>query len=107
MSLHDGIHTASCSGTYQVAVQALGGLGFTEGRLTIDPALPAEWTSLTYPVRWRRQRLVVSVDSGDIEVAAAPDNAVAVELVVQGEAASVAPGGTMRSVPVSSPSRRA
>ena len=43
-----GIHTAACGGTYQLAVQGLGGLGFSSGRLTIDPALPPDWRSTLF-----------------------------------------------------------
>lgn len=73
-----GIHTAACGGTYQLAVQGFGGLGFASGQLTVDPALPPEWESVTYPVRWRglrfeitatHERVVVVADSANEESA--------------------------------------
>ncbi len=90
-----GIHTAACSGTYQLATQGFGGLDFSRGRLTIDPVLPPAWTSLTYPVVWRSQRLDVTVTAGDdtvVCVTAAATNSDPVELAIAGEVVAVAPG---------------
>jgi len=64
-----GIHTAACGGAYQLAVSGFGGLDVAEdGTLTIDPALPAEWLSLTYPVTFRGRRLRVTVTHDTVDV---------------------------------------
>ena len=34
-------------GTYRLAVQGFGGLGFDSGKLAVDPALPPAWESMT------------------------------------------------------------
>ena len=90
-----GIHTAACGGTYQLAVQGFGGLGFADGQLTVDPALPPGWNSITYPVRWRGSRLVISVQPVAVEVSADESNAQDVSLRVQGKSIVVSPGGTV------------
>ncbi len=87
-----GIHTAACGGTYQLAVQGFGGLGFGDGTLTVDPALPTEWESLTYPVQWRGQRMRVTVAHDGVTISADADNTDTVEVRVAGESISVAPG---------------
>ena len=92
-----GIHTAACGGTYQLAVQGFGGLGFAEGELTIDPALPTEWDSLSYPVRWRGNNLRVDVDHSGVTVRAAADNADAVTLRIRESSVTVAPAEQVRS----------
>ena len=46
-----GIHTAACGGTHQLAVQGFGGLGFGDGRLTIEPALPPDRRGAGQPPR--------------------------------------------------------
>ncbi len=90
-----GIHTAACGGTYQLAVQGFGGLRFDAGQLSIEPRLPPDWESLTYPVRWRGQSLRVTVAQDRVEIAANADNDGVVTLVVNGSATDVAPGSVV------------
>lgn len=90
-----GLHTAACGGTYQLAVQGLGGLGFADGQLTIAPSLPDEWTSMRYPIRWRGNRLQVSIGNGRIDVFADHANPHTVRLSISGAETSVAPGQTV------------
>jgi len=92
-----GIHTAACGGTYQLAVQGLGGLGFADGTLTIDPALPSTWKSLSYPVRWRGLRVQVAVDHGGVTVSADAANREALPILIAGEPVTVQPGRQIRS----------
>ncbi|MEX1287289.1 MAG: glycosyl hydrolase family 65 protein, partial [Acidimicrobiia bacterium] len=90
-----GIHTAACGGTYQLAVQGFGGLGFSDGRLRIDPALPPGWTAITYPVRWRGLRFSVRATPDGVSVTAADENRTAATLVVRGSEVTVTPGATV------------
>jgi kojibiose phosphorylase len=86
-----GIHTAACGGTYQLAVQGFGGLGFSDGSLTIDPRLPSHWKSITYPVSWRGNRLRVEASNDRVTVSADPGND-AVTIRVRGSLIEVPPG---------------
>lgn len=90
-----GIHTAGCGGTYQLAVQGFGGLGFSDNRLTIDPRLPASWSSLSYPVKWRDQRISVAAYPGRVEITAHTDNDRPVSLTACGVDVTVGPGETI------------
>ncbi len=90
-----GIHTAACGGTYQLAVQGFGGLGFADGRLGIDPALPPGWEAITYPVRWRGLRFTVRVTADGVSVTAADENETAATLAVMGSELTVTPGATV------------
>ncbi len=63
-----GIHTAACAGAYQLAVQGFGGLSVVDGDLVVDPSLPTEWSSLTYPVAFRGRSLRVRVTQEDVDV---------------------------------------
>lgn len=64
-----GIHTAACGGAYQLAVTGFGGLDVADdGTMTIDPALPGEWTRLSYPVTFRGRRLRVTVTHDEVDV---------------------------------------
>ena len=63
-----GIHTAACAGAYQLAVAGFGGLDVVDGELCVDPSLPPQWSSLTYPVSFRGRSLRVTVTSDDVDV---------------------------------------
>jgi kojibiose phosphorylase len=86
-----GIHTAACGGTYQLAVQGFGGLGFSDGSLTIDPRLPEHWESITYPVAWRGNRLRVTASKDGVTITADRGNDT-VLIRVRGSLIEVPPG---------------
>ena len=89
-----GIHTAACGGTYQLAVHGFGGLGFTDGSLTVDPMLPPTWRSISYPVSWRGNRLRIMASHDVVTIAADAANPEAVSLAVAGRPVVVGPGVT-------------
>lgn len=56
-----GIHAASIAGIWQSAVFGFGGLRMLEGKLRVDPSLPASWRSLTFYFYWQGQKLRADV----------------------------------------------
>jgi alpha,alpha-trehalose phosphorylase len=56
----DGIHIASCGGTWLALVAGFGGLREDDGDVCFSPRLPAEWEGLRFRVQVRGQ--VVEVD---------------------------------------------
>ena len=56
----DGIHIASCGGTWLALVAGFGGLRENDGDVCFSPRLPAEWERLRFRVQVRGQ--VVEVD---------------------------------------------
>jgi alpha,alpha-trehalose phosphorylase len=56
----DGIHIASCGGTWLALVAGFGGLRESDGELSFHPRLPAEWDRLRFRVQVRGQ--LVEVD---------------------------------------------
>ena len=56
----DGIHIASCGGTWLALVAGFGGLRDSDGELRFAPRLPAEWDRLRFRVQVRGQ--LVEVD---------------------------------------------
>ena len=56
----DGIHVASCGGTWLALVAGFGGLRDPDGEVRFAPRLPAAWTRLRFRVQVRGQ--VVEVD---------------------------------------------
>jgi alpha,alpha-trehalose phosphorylase len=57
----DGIHVASCGGTWLALVAGFGGLRDFDGEMRFDPRLPAEWTRLRFRVEVRGQRIEVDM----------------------------------------------
>ncbi|MFN3258101.1 MAG: glycosyl hydrolase family 65 protein [Ilumatobacter sp.] len=87
-----GIHTAACAGTVQLAVYGIGGLRFDDDTLVIAPALPSSWRSISYPLRWRGQRVRVTVTPDEVRVVTAAANDAAVRVRVGDASEDVAPG---------------
>jgi alpha,alpha-trehalose phosphorylase len=60
----DGIHIASCGGTWLALVAGFGGLRDFDGEARFAPQLPATWTRLRFTVTLRGQRLEVDMTPG-------------------------------------------
>jgi alpha,alpha-trehalose phosphorylase len=56
----DGIHIASCGGTWLALVAGFGGLRDSDGEVRLHPRLPADWNRLRFRIRVRGQ--LVEVD---------------------------------------------
>jgi alpha,alpha-trehalose phosphorylase len=57
----DGIHVASCGGTWLALVAGFGGLRDFDGEIRFAPRLPAEWTGLRFRIEVRGQRIEVDM----------------------------------------------
>ena len=57
----DGIHIASCGGTWLALVAGFGGLRDFDGEVRFTPRLPAEWSGLRFRVEVRGQRIEVDM----------------------------------------------
>ncbi len=57
----DGIHIASCGGTWLALVAGFGGLRDFDGEVRLDPRLPAEWDGLRFRISVRGQLLEVDM----------------------------------------------
>jgi alpha,alpha-trehalose phosphorylase len=61
----DGIHIASCGGTWLALVAGFGGLRDGDGDVRFHPRLPAEWERLRFRVQVRGQLIEVEMAHGD------------------------------------------
>jgi alpha,alpha-trehalose phosphorylase len=59
----DGIHIASCGGTWLALVAGFGGLREDDGEVCFHPRLPAEWDRLRFRVQVRGQLIEVDMTS--------------------------------------------
>jgi alpha,alpha-trehalose phosphorylase len=57
----DGIHIASCGGTWLALVAGFGGLRDADGELRFAPRLPAEWDRLRFRVAARGQLIEIDI----------------------------------------------
>ena len=57
----DGIHIASCGGTWLALVAGFGGLRDSDGEVRFAPRLPAEWERLRFRVQVRGQLIEVDM----------------------------------------------
>ena len=57
-----GIHAGSLGGVWQSVVFGFGGVRMLDGKLRLDPALPAGWRSLEFYIHWQGQKLRVHLD---------------------------------------------
>jgi alpha,alpha-trehalose phosphorylase len=58
-NVSDGIHIASCAGTWMSLVFGFGGVRDFDGQLSIDPRLPRRFTGLAFSLRFRDRQLRV------------------------------------------------
>ncbi|MDY7341087.1 glycosyl hydrolase family 65 protein [Corynebacterium amycolatum] len=65
----DGVHVASAGGVWQSLVYGFGGFRDHDGRYSIDPRLPEDWSGLTYRVTIHGCRIRVTVRGRTVEVA--------------------------------------
>jgi trehalose/maltose hydrolase-like predicted phosphorylase len=89
-----GVHIATMGGLWQAAVFGFGGLSFAEDAISIDPVLPAGWSSLTFAFQWRGSRLRIRVEPHTLS--ATLERGEAVELTVLGRLHALQPGAPLR-----------
>jgi alpha,alpha-trehalose phosphorylase len=61
----DGIHIASCGGTWLALVAGFGGLRDFDGHVRFHPRLPSEWERLRFRVRVRGQLIEIDMTPGE------------------------------------------
>ena len=61
----DGIHIASCGGTWLALVAGFGGLRDTDGEVRFSPRLPAEWDRLCFRVQVRGQLIEADMTAAE------------------------------------------
>jgi alpha,alpha-trehalose phosphorylase len=72
----DGIHTANMGGTYMAIVYGFGGLRIKESGCSLQPALPAQWTSFRFRFFYQGSAIEVNVSRESVKIALLSGNAV-------------------------------
>ncbi|KRN98907.1 glycoside hydrolase family 65 central catalytic [Companilactobacillus kimchiensis] len=65
-----GLHMAACGGIWNMTIEGFGGVRITNGKLRIEPHLPATWRNLKFQINWQGSLLKVCVvnDKMSVEV---------------------------------------
>ena len=63
-----GVHAAALGGLRQTAVFGYGGLRVGAKGPALDPRLPPEWTTLSFPFEWRGSVVRVTVGGTPVAV---------------------------------------
>ena len=58
-----GVHMAALGGLWAAVIFGFAGLWSQQSALRLEPRLPAEWTALDLPLRWRGRRLRVHIEA--------------------------------------------
>lgn len=78
-----GIHAASLGGIWQILVCGFGGLRMIDGTLRINPKLPAQIHSISYPLIWKGNPMRVHITAHKISISNTAEEPVTA--LIQGE----------------------
>lgn len=63
---HEGIHAASCGGTYQAVVFGFAGITVHESILSINPRIPRTWNMVLFSFLWKGALLRLELTHNDV-----------------------------------------
>lgn len=63
-----GLHMATCGGLWNMTIEGFGGVRISNGKLKIEPHLPATWNSLKYQITWQNSVVRVNVNADEMIV---------------------------------------
>lgn len=64
--VEEGLHITSMAGTWMSVVQGFGGMRIHQGNLSFDPAMPKQWKSFSFTVRFRGKAVKLQVNQESI-----------------------------------------
>ena len=92
-----GTHPAANGGAWQAAIHGFAGLSFKDGVIALNPALPAQWSSLRFSFYALGQRYTASIDREGLLIESDKENASAQRFVINGEPGVCLPGDSLDS----------
>ena len=66
--VHEGLHITSMAGTWMSVVQGFGGMRIIKSKLHFEPALPEQWSKLSFNILWRGTRMLFTIFKDRMEV---------------------------------------
>ena len=94
----EGIHLGAMSGTVDLIQRAYTGWETRDGTLSFNPCLPAAVEALHLRVRYRGHSLDVTVTQDTFQLASRPGRAASIQVSIQGQAHTLTPGQTIKTI---------
>ncbi len=98
-NVSDGVHVASTGGVWQALVFGFGGVRDRAGRLEVNPALPSQWDSLAFSLRYRDRQVRIHLEQAGGRIFL--EEGEPLQIRVRGEDHTLEPGETLRLPPAS------
>ncbi len=76
----EGVHAAAIGGVWQAAVFGFAGVRLVNGRLRVNPHLPAHWEHMKFTIEWQGQPLTMLITKTALTVTAENKEKVAFEV---------------------------
>jgi maltose phosphorylase len=80
--VHEGLHITSMAGTYMAIIEGFAGKRVREGRLVLNPQVPANWKTFAFKILFRGGQLKVTVNNTKVIVK--NESGISVEVNVYG-----------------------
>ncbi|MFN8241959.1 MAG: family 65 glycosyl hydrolase domain-containing protein [Bacteroidales bacterium] len=90
----DGLHITSMAGTWLAIVEGFGGMRISDGRVYLNPLIPANWKSYSFHARFRDLLFEVKVTPGSVKVTNLSESSL--PLVLSGKKTDLWPGKETR-----------
>jgi maltose phosphorylase len=79
---HEGLHITSMAGTYMAIIEGFAGKRVREGRLVLNPQIPASWKTFAFKILFRGSQLKATVNNTKVIVK--NESGISVEVNVYG-----------------------
>lgn len=96
IAMAGGVHIAAQGGLWMTAVFGFAGLRLDADCLAIDPRLPAEWDSLTFPVQWRGRQLRIAITRATRQLTITLEVGPALAVRINGQMHGIAEAGELK-----------
>ncbi len=90
-----GIHTASCGAVWLMIIFGFAGFTAYNNTLYFRPKMPKEWGGFEFKVHHKNNFLDVSVSKNDMTITSRASNAIALDVDVYSEKATIEPGASL------------
>lgn len=65
---HEGLHITSMAGTYMAIIEGFGGKRVKDGKLVLNPQIPANWKVFAFKILYRGSQLKIEVSENQVSI---------------------------------------
>lgn len=96
VALAGGVHIAAQGGLWMTAVFGFAGVRLCDNCLAMDPHLPKDWDSLTFPIQWRGRQLRIAITQADRQLVVSLESGPALTLRINGQMHAIGDEGRLK-----------